>query len=136
MAFNIVLANEDNDGNRTRKASNDDGPTNQAEPEQVNGLLTQKEIAELADLLKRLPKDDVDAFLDWFQLADIGAIGRIDAKEFPKAKNQLLNRLKVLTEREAFAARTRAAAARQPRDERVVGKMMDAWDAIKRGDRP
>jgi hypothetical protein len=120
MIFNVVLTSDDNDGNRQKPAANE---------ERVNGLLTRKEIEELAGLLKRFPKIDVDAFLDWQELADIGAIGKIAAKDFPIIKNELLKRLKVLTEREAFAARTRAAAARQPR-------VVDAWEDIKNGDRP
>jgi ERF superfamily len=110
MIFNIVLKNEDNDGNRQKPA-----PPNAANEERVNGLLLQKETAEIADLLKRLPKSDVDTFLGWHGLDDVRSIGQIAAKHFPSIKNELLKRLKVLTEREAFAARARATAARQPR---------------------
>jgi hypothetical protein len=124
MIFNIVLKNEDNDGNRTRKASNDDGPAIQAEPERVNGRMTPVELKELADLMKRTSTGE-GKFLAFHKL-DYSSIQQVPGSEFTRLKNSLLTKVRVLTEREALAAKARAAAARAPRD---------AWDDIQRGDR-
>jgi hypothetical protein len=130
--LNIITEGEDTDGRAPVEAK-------PAEAERVNGLLTKKEIDELAGLLKRFPKIDVDAFLDWQELADIGALGKIAAKDFAIIKNELLTRLRVLTEREAFQAKARATAARAPNRDgytRGIRNTPDAWEDIQRGDRP
>jgi hypothetical protein len=123
-ALNIVTEGEDT-GGRIEPA---------ADVERVNGRMSPAELKILNDLIVQTSTRE-DKFLSYHKL-DFRSVADVPAKEFVRLKNSLLGKIKTLNEREAFAAKTRAAAARAPRDERVVGKMMDAWDDIQRGDRP
>jgi len=123
MVFNVALRGEDNDGNRQKPA----------DAERINGRMTPAELKELDDLMKRTGTGE-GKFLAFHNL-DFRSIQQVPATEFGRLRNSLLTKVRVLTEREAFAAKARAAAARQPRDERVVGKMMDSWDDIQNGAR-
>jgi len=117
MLCGLVRCDEDNDGNRQKPAG----------AERINGRMTPVELKELDDLMKRTGTGE-GKFLAFHNL-DFRSIQQVPATEFGRLRNSLLTKVRVLTEREAFAAKARAAAARQPRDERVVGKMMDSWDA-------
>jgi hypothetical protein len=109
MIFNIVLTNEDNDGNRQQS----DGGITKAQIEELRDLMARGRILEATVIEKMAP--------------GLTAVSQLPAKEFPRVKNALLSRLNVLEQR---LVAERAAAARQP----VVGKMLDAWDANKDGD--
>lgn len=129
MIFNVVVTNEDNDGNRQQT------PSGKNAEERVNGCMTAAELKILDDLMV-LTRSSEGAFLTYHGL-DYRSIQQVPATQFVRLKNSLLAKVRVLTEREAFAAKARAAEARQPqnRDPGVVGKMMDSWDANKHGAR-
>lgn len=126
-ALNIITEDEDTDGRA-------ETPTTGAE-ERVNGCMTAAEL-KILDNLMVLTRSSEGKLLAHHGL-DYRSIQQVPAREFVRLKNSLLAKVRVLTEREAFAAKARAAEARQPqnRDPGVVGKMMDSWDANKHGAR-
>jgi hypothetical protein len=126
MAFNIVLKNDDNDGNR-RQPPPTDGRITEAQADELHDLMERGRIREGTVIEKMCP--------------GLRSITQLPAADFGRLRNALLSRLNVLEQRlksgvinEQRAAAERAAAARQPLNGAVVGKMMDAWDANKNGD--
>lgn len=96
MIFNIVLANEDNDGNR--RSVSREGTISEAEMEELHDLMMRGRIREGTVIEKMAP--------------GLRSIGQLPAKDYPRIKNALLSRLTVLAERAAFAARTQNGDAR------------------------
>jgi hypothetical protein len=96
MVWDLALSNEDNDGNRTRHATNDDGE-----------LLSRAQLAELDDLMTRTQSSE-GRFLAHHNL-DFRSIQQVPASEFVRLKNSLLTKAHVLAQR-AAAAKTQNGA--------------------------
>lgn len=94
MIFNIVLTNEDNDGNRQPRG--EAGCLTPAQTEELWGLMTLTSTQEGKFLAAMLPA--------------LRSIQQAPVSEFPRLKNALLTKASVLEQR---AAAARAAAARQ-----------------------
>jgi hypothetical protein len=88
MVFNIVLANDDNDGIRTRnRAANDDG------------LLTEPQVEELWDLMTHTGTQE-GKFLA-AMCPELRSVSQAKASDFPRLKNALLTKANVLRQRAA-----------------------------------
>jgi ERF superfamily len=109
MIFNVVLTNEDNDGNRTR-----------TEP----GRLTPGQVEELNELM-RLTRTLEAKFLA-AMAPDLRSIEEAPAADYPRLKNALLTKKSVLAQRWRASVQAEDAA-------KATAKMMDAWDANKNG---
>jgi hypothetical protein len=97
MIFDVVLTNEDNDGNRQVIVT--------------DGRMTIAQLAELNDMLIRTNTEEAK-FLTHHKL-ECQTIQQVPAAEFVRLKNSLLSKQNVLAQR---AAAARAAAARQPQN--------------------
>lgn len=104
MLCGLVRCDEDNDGNRQKPADTArvDGRMTAAELTILDGLMTQTRTSE-------------GKFLAFHKL-DFRSLQQVPATEFPRLKNSLLSKVRVLTEREAYACRAKATAARQPQN--------------------
>jgi ERF superfamily len=93
MIFNIVLTNEDNDGNRTQTSQ---GRISDAQADELHDLMDRGRIREGTVIEKMCPR--------------LRSVTQLPAADFGRVRNALLPRLNVL---EQSAAAERAAAARQ-----------------------
>jgi ERF superfamily len=100
MIFNVVLAHDDNDGNRAQWG-NENGQLTEAQADELHDLMARGRIREGAVLEKMAP--------------GLRSISQLPSTEFPRVRNALLSRLNVIEQR---MAAERAAAARQPRGDR------------------
>jgi hypothetical protein len=97
MIFNVVLAHEDNDGNRVRDTGE---------------LTARGQIAELQALIADCSADpkavaaNERAFLNKMGLGELRSISDIPATHFPRLRNALLTKKSVLAQRAATATRT------------------------------
>lgn len=104
MIFNIVLTNEDNDGNRTRT---EPGRLSAGQVEELNALMVQTRTLEAKFLAAMAP--------------GLQAIEEAPAADFPRLRNALLTKQSVLRQRWHLAAEQedaarKAQAARAPRN--------------------
>lgn len=107
MLCGLVRCDDDNDGNRQK-------PADPADAERIDGRMTPAELKILADLM--IQTRTAEGGLLHYHKLDFRSIEQVPATEFIRLKNSLLAKVRVLTDREAFAAKTRAAAARQPQN--------------------
>lgn len=96
MVFNVVLANEDNDGNRSLPTASSDGRLSPREVEHLELLMRQTQTLEGKFLERMLP--------------GLRSITQAPASDFPRLKNALRLKASILEQR---ATAARAAAARQ-----------------------
>jgi hypothetical protein len=89
MIFNIVLANDDNDGNRHQQQRTPDG------------RITEMEVEELWDLMTRTGTQE-GRFLA-VMLPGLRSITQAPAADFPRLKNALLTKANVLQQRAALS---------------------------------
>jgi hypothetical protein len=98
MIFNIVLANDDNDGNRQ-----------QHQQQRVNdGRITEAQADELWDLMTRTGTQE-GRFLS-VMLPGLRSITQAPAADFPRLKNALLTKLNVIVQRAALAQQPHTGA--------------------------
>jgi hypothetical protein len=93
MIFNVVMTNEDNDGNRPRAAA---------------GRLTTGQLAELSDLMRQTRTEEI-RFLA-AMAPDLRSIEDAPAADFPRLKNALLTKKGVLKQRWRLAVQQEDAA--------------------------
>lgn len=90
MVFNVVLANEDNDGNRSKPA----------DAERVDGRMTEAELKILDDLMVQTRTGE-GRFLAYHKL-EYRSIQQVPATEFVRLKNSLLSKVSTLAQRAAL----------------------------------
>jgi hypothetical protein len=103
MIFNVVLTNEDNDGNRTR---GEPGKLSAGQVEELNGLM-------------RLTRTVERKFLDALA-PGLNAIEEAPAADYPRLKNALLTKQSVLKQRWRLAVQHEDAAKQAARNGAVT----------------
>ena len=87
MVFNIVLANDDNDGNRARAANDTGELVSAAQVAELRSLMNETRILESVVLAKKAP--------------GLATIEALPASEFNTVRNDLLSRKNVMRQRAA-----------------------------------
>jgi hypothetical protein len=100
MIFNVVLTNEDNDGERARERGDRQRP--------AAGRISIEQLAELSDLMRRTRTEE-GKFLAAMAPA-LRSIEDAPAADFPRLRNALLTKLGVLKQRWRLAVQQEDAA--------------------------
>jgi hypothetical protein len=87
MIFNVVLANDDNDGNRQTKREETGELISRAQTAELRALMTETRILESVVLAKKTP--------------GLATIEALPAAQFHIIRNDLLSRKNVMQQREA-----------------------------------